>query len=134
MLSQFRDVLLIQEGIGEKLGNFIQFSSMFIGGFAVGFVYGWKMALVILSVTPILMVCGAFLGMVDSLPSTLFPSHPSSLLVSLPFFFPCRSWPVWQLRDKKPMPRLEGLLKKPSHGTFKESIDLFSPKIHPVFL
>ena len=56
------DVLLIQDGIGEKMGTFVQFIAMFLGGFVVGFVYSWKMSLVILSVTPILMVCGAFLG------------------------------------------------------------------------
>jgi len=45
------DVLLIQEGIGDKLGTFFQFLAMFVGGFSVGFVYGWKMSLVIVSVT-----------------------------------------------------------------------------------
>jgi len=57
-------VLLIQEGIGDKLGSFFQFLSMFISGFVVGFIKGWEMSLVILSVTPILMICGAFIGKV----------------------------------------------------------------------
>jgi ABC-type multidrug transport system fused ATPase/permease subunit len=54
------DVGKVQEAIGDKLGNFIQFISMFVAGMIIAFVYGWKLALVILSVTPLLAFVGFF--------------------------------------------------------------------------
>ncbi|UJR17223.1 hypothetical protein I4U23_004118 [Adineta vaga] len=46
----------IHDGIGEKLGLTIQFLSKFIIGMTIGFIYGWKMTLVILSLAPILWI------------------------------------------------------------------------------
>lgn len=64
------DVTLIEEGIGEKLGLFVQFTSTFVAGFVVGFFYSWKLSLVILSVAPILGICGAFMGKLMATAST----------------------------------------------------------------
>ena len=61
-----RDVLLIQEAISDKAGVLIQYSTTFVAGFAIGFTSGWRMALVILSVVPVLAVCGAFMGTIMS--------------------------------------------------------------------
>lgn len=58
------DVLLIQDGISDKIGNLVQFLAMFVGGFIVGFISGWKLALVILAVVPLIAACGAAIGMV----------------------------------------------------------------------
>ena len=44
----------IQEGIGDKVGTFLQWFSSFVTGFVIGFVYGWKLTLVILAVSPFL--------------------------------------------------------------------------------
>ena len=66
----FRDVIVIQEGMAEKLGSAIQFLTMFVAGFIIGFVRQWKMALVILSVVPLLGVCGAIIGRIMSTFST----------------------------------------------------------------
>jgi len=56
------DVVLIQDAISEKIGTFVQMFTMFIAGFIVGFVEGWRLALVILSVVPLLVLCGALMG------------------------------------------------------------------------
>lgn len=52
------DVTKIQEALGDKVGSFLQFHSMFFTGFIIGFIYGWKLAFVILSVAPLLGFCG----------------------------------------------------------------------------
>ncbi|KAK3746942.1 hypothetical protein RRG08_030352 [Elysia crispata] len=54
------DVAKIQDGIGDKIGTFVQWIASFFAGFAIGFVYGWKLTLVILAVSPML-VGAAFL-------------------------------------------------------------------------
>ncbi|EGC38102.1 ABC transporter B family protein [Dictyostelium purpureum] len=56
------DTLLFQEGIGEKIGNFIHHSSTFIAGFIVGFVNGWQLTLVIFALTPLIAAAGAFVS------------------------------------------------------------------------
>jgi len=48
------DVKKIQSGIAEKTGLVVQSVAQFIGGLLVGFIYGWKMAFVILAITPVL--------------------------------------------------------------------------------
>ncbi len=57
----FSDVNKIQEGIGEKFGQFISFMAQFVGGFVVGFIKGWELALVVMSVSPLLIVIAAIL-------------------------------------------------------------------------
>ncbi len=54
----------IQEGIGDKFGMFFQWIAMCLAGFIVGFVYGWKLTLVILAVSPLLAVSGALMAKV----------------------------------------------------------------------
>ncbi|GFO24716.1 multidrug resistance protein 1 [Plakobranchus ocellatus] len=49
------DVAKIQDGIGDKIGTFVQWTASFVAGFAIGFVYGWKLTLVILAVSPLLV-------------------------------------------------------------------------------
>eukprot|EP00027_Filamoeba_sp_ATCC50430_P010288 CAMPEP_0168548552 /NCGR_PEP_ID=MMETSP0413-20121227/4624_1 /TAXON_ID=136452 /ORGANISM="Filamoeba nolandi, Strain NC-AS-23-1" /LENGTH=481 /DNA_ID=CAMNT_0008578867 /DNA_START=143 /DNA_END=1584 /DNA_ORIENTATION=- len=52
------DTIVVQDGMGDKVGLFIQCVCMFICGMIMGFVRGWKMALVILSVVPLIAICG----------------------------------------------------------------------------
>ena len=54
----FDDVKKVQDSIAEKVGVAIQSLAQFLGGVIIGFVYGWKMALVILAVLPVLAVSG----------------------------------------------------------------------------
>ncbi|KAM4705764.1 ATP-dependent translocase ABCB1-like [Rhinophrynus dorsalis] len=53
------DINTIHEGLGDKLCIFVQFLSSFVCGIIVGFLYGWKLTLVILSVSPLLGVSAA---------------------------------------------------------------------------
>ena len=43
-----------------------QFLAQFFAGFGIGFWKGWKLALVMMSLTPVLAVCGAFMSKVGS--------------------------------------------------------------------
>ncbi|KAM4688620.1 ATP-dependent translocase ABCB1-like [Discoglossus pictus] len=53
------DINTIHEGLGDKLCIFVQFLSSFVAGIVIGFVYDWKLTLVILSVSPLLGVSAA---------------------------------------------------------------------------
>ncbi|KAH6559790.1 hypothetical protein BASA61_000416 [Batrachochytrium salamandrivorans] len=48
------DTSLIQEGLSDKVGLMIQFTSSFVAGFIIGFVKGWKLSLVLTTVFPVL--------------------------------------------------------------------------------
>ncbi|XP_072109854.1 ATP-dependent translocase ABCB1 isoform X1 [Mobula birostris] len=51
------DISKISDGIGDKISILIQTLTTFIAGFAIGFIKGWKLALVILAVSPVLGIC-----------------------------------------------------------------------------
>ncbi|NXR72816.1 MDR1 protein, partial [Pycnonotus jocosus] len=53
------DINTIREGIGDKISIFLQFFSTFVAGLIVGFIYGWKLTLVVLSVSPLLAASAA---------------------------------------------------------------------------
>ncbi|KAG2590988.1 ABC transporter B family member 4-like isoform X1 [Panicum virgatum] len=46
------DTVLIQDALGEKVGKYIQLVTTFVGGFIIGFVRGWMLALVVLACIP----------------------------------------------------------------------------------
>lgn len=52
------DTLLVQDAIGEKMGNFIHHMATFLGGFAVGFSCVWRLCLVTLAVVPVIAFAG----------------------------------------------------------------------------
>ncbi|KAJ7322390.1 hypothetical protein JRQ81_018677, partial [Phrynocephalus forsythii] len=52
------DINTIHAGIGDKICITIQHFSTFLTGIIIGFVYGWKLTLVVLSVSPLLVVSG----------------------------------------------------------------------------
>ncbi|GIX76000.1 ATP-dependent translocase ABCB1, partial [Caerostris extrusa] len=56
------DLERIREGIGDKFSMLIQYASTFLAGFVVGFIKGWQLTLVIMSMTPLLTLSSAFLG------------------------------------------------------------------------
>ncbi|XP_051921762.1 ATP-binding cassette, sub-family B (MDR/TAP), member 4 isoform X10 [Hippocampus zosterae] len=61
------DIYKIQEGIGDKMGTLIQSLSTFIGSLVVGLSIGWKLALVVLAVCPLLgLSAGIFSKVVTS--------------------------------------------------------------------
>ena len=55
----------IQEGLGDKIGNFFQFISASLGGILIGFIYGWKLTLVIFAVSPLMAIGGGFMAAVS---------------------------------------------------------------------
>ena len=54
------------DGIGYKIGMFVHAISTVLAGFVLAFWYGWKLTLVLISVTPLLVVAGGILGKVTS--------------------------------------------------------------------
>ncbi|KAK0606238.1 hypothetical protein LWI29_035500 [Acer saccharum] len=57
------DTILIQEAMGEKVGKFIQLMSTFLGGFVIGFVKGWQLAIVLLGCIPLMAIAGGFMSL-----------------------------------------------------------------------
>ncbi|KAM5157175.1 ATP-dependent translocase ABCB1-like isoform 1-T4 [Mantella aurantiaca] len=53
------DINTIHEGLADKMCIFVQFLSTFVSGIVIGFVHGWKLTLVIMSVGPLLGVSAA---------------------------------------------------------------------------
>ncbi|NXA85396.1 MDR1 protein, partial [Melanocharis versteri] len=53
------DINTIREGIGDKISIFLQFFSTFVTGLIIGFIYGWKLTLVVMSVSPLLAASAA---------------------------------------------------------------------------
>ncbi|KAG0470606.1 hypothetical protein HPP92_017306 [Vanilla planifolia] len=58
------DAVIIQDAMGEKVGQFIQLLSTFFGGFIVAFVQGWLLTLAMLSTIPPLVIAGAIISKV----------------------------------------------------------------------
>ncbi|KAL7835875.1 hypothetical protein SRHO_G00282220 [Serrasalmus rhombeus] len=58
------DIYKINEGIGDKMGMCIQSFTTFFTGFIVGFAKGWKLTLVILSISPLLGLSAAVIAKV----------------------------------------------------------------------
>nr|CCA17464.1 hypothetical protein OsI_03383 [Albugo laibachii Nc14] len=52
--------VVIQEGIGRKFGDGINFMSMAISGIIIGLVKGWELALVLIAFTPFIAAAGYF--------------------------------------------------------------------------
>jgi len=62
----YSDVNKIREGIGDKIANTLQYLACFISGIIMGIAYGWKLALVILAISPLLVIGGAIMTYVSS--------------------------------------------------------------------
>ncbi|CAN0888829.1 ABC transporter B family member 11 [Linum grandiflorum] len=60
------DTVLIQDAMGEKVGKFLQLIATFVGGFAVAFIKGWHLALVMLPAIPLLVIAGATMAIIMS--------------------------------------------------------------------
>ncbi|KAK3571853.1 hypothetical protein QTP86_020453, partial [Hemibagrus guttatus] len=48
------DINTVSDGLGDKICIFVQFFCRFITGLIIGFIFGWKLTLVILAVSPLL--------------------------------------------------------------------------------
>lgn len=58
------DVTKVQNGIGDKVGMLIHSLAMFIASFVIGFVYSWRLTLVLLALTPLMIITTAVTGYV----------------------------------------------------------------------
>ncbi|PNX93309.1 ABC transporter B family member, partial [Trifolium pratense] len=58
------DTVLIQDAMGEKVGQFLQLIATFFGGFVVAFIKGWLLTVVMMSCIPLLVLSGAMMSMV----------------------------------------------------------------------
>ena len=61
-MNFFRDLNKLQEGIGEKLGMFIFFMTIFSSNLVNAFYHGWELTLVILAAMPVLMIATAIIA------------------------------------------------------------------------
>ncbi|KAL0918191.1 hypothetical protein M5K25_010185 [Dendrobium thyrsiflorum] len=52
------DIIIVQDAISEKVGNFLHYISRFLCGFAIGFSRVWQISLVTLSIVPLIAVAG----------------------------------------------------------------------------
>ncbi|PSR89248.1 ABC transporter B family member 2 like [Actinidia chinensis var. chinensis] len=52
------DIIVVQDAISEKVGNFMHYISRFIAGFAIGFLRVWQISLVTLSIVPLIAIAG----------------------------------------------------------------------------
>ncbi|KAL5715157.1 ABC-type xenobiotic transporter [Ranunculus cassubicifolius] len=52
------DIIIVQDAISEKVGNFMHYISRFIAGFAIGFARVWQISLVTLSIVPLIAIAG----------------------------------------------------------------------------
>ncbi|XP_027333508.1 ABC transporter B family member 11-like [Abrus precatorius] len=58
------DTVLIQDAMGEKVGQFIQLMASFFGGFIIAFIRGWLLTVVMLSCLPLLVLSGAMMSLI----------------------------------------------------------------------
>ncbi|CAK8540337.1 unnamed protein product [Lathyrus sativus] len=52
------DIIIVQDALSEKVGNFMHYISRFIAGFTIGFVRVWQISLVTLSIVPLIALAG----------------------------------------------------------------------------
>ncbi|GLT91243.1 hypothetical protein SLE2022_091400 [Rubroshorea leprosula] len=52
------DIIVVQDALSEKVGNFIHYISRFLAGFTIGFVRVWQISLVTLSIVPLIALAG----------------------------------------------------------------------------
>ncbi|KAM9308182.1 ATP-binding cassette sub-family B member 5 [Gastrophryne carolinensis] len=54
------DINKINDGIGDKVGHFLQNFSTFVAGLVIGLAKGWQLALVYMSTSPLMAISSAF--------------------------------------------------------------------------
>nr|CAD1845041.1 unnamed protein product [Ananas comosus var. bracteatus] len=59
------DIIVVQDAISEKVGNFMHYISRFVAGFAIGFLRVWQISLVTLSIVPLIAIAGGLYAYVS---------------------------------------------------------------------
>ncbi|VFQ80889.1 unnamed protein product [Cuscuta campestris] len=52
------EIIVVQDAISQKVGNFLHYMSRFIAGFTIGFIRLWQISLVTLSIVPLIALAG----------------------------------------------------------------------------
>ncbi|KAK6162938.1 hypothetical protein DH2020_002779 [Rehmannia glutinosa] len=55
------DTILIQDATGDKVGKFVQVVTSFLGDFLIAIIKGWRLALVMLSSVPLIVLSGGMM-------------------------------------------------------------------------
>ncbi|KAH7846257.1 hypothetical protein Vadar_011808 [Vaccinium darrowii] len=83
VLSISTDTVLIQDAIGEKVGNFIHYISTFVAGLVIGFVLVWRLALLSVAAIPgIALAGGVYAYMLTSLTSKSRESYSNASIIA----------------------------------------------------
>lgn len=54
----------MDDGIGNKIGMFVQAMTTVLVGLVMGFLYGWKLTLVMIAVSPLMVIAGGIIAKV----------------------------------------------------------------------
>ena len=73
------DINKFKDGIGDKLGNAIQYSSTCIAGILMGLIKGWKLTLVIFSISPLLFISAVLFTKVNFYSKQSFKNFSKNL-------------------------------------------------------
>ncbi|CAA7020756.1 unnamed protein product [Microthlaspi erraticum] len=60
------DILVVQDALSEKVGNFLHCMSRFVAGFVIGFTSVWQISLVTLSIVPFIALAGGIYAFVST--------------------------------------------------------------------
>ena len=63
----FSNIDKIHTGIGDRLSVFFQWTSSFVAGIVIGFVFDWRLTLVMLATIPFMVVSAAYFLRVSNL-------------------------------------------------------------------
>ena len=74
------DMEKILSGIGDRLAHFIQWITIFIGGFILGFVSEWRLTLLLVGLTPFLAISGAVFAKVGPMACMFMILHYDVIL------------------------------------------------------
>ena len=85
-LSLCSDIEKIQSGIGDKVAVFLSYFSTFVTGYVIAFTRSWKMALVVMTMLPLLATVGAIMSRVSE---SYLPNPPTPKLIYS--FTPCHT-------------------------------------------
>ncbi|GMR45915.1 hypothetical protein PMAYCL1PPCAC_16110, partial [Pristionchus mayeri] len=57
----FDNLERVREGTGDKVALLVEHTAQFLGGFIIAFFYDWRLTLIMMSLSPCMIICGAFI-------------------------------------------------------------------------